>query len=562
MRSVLWVKRGCGAVRAASRGIASAAFFLFPASVILFGQATPPTPQQDPLNRVSPQSAILSFLDTCHANNYPRAAHYLDLSHLSSSDRAKQGPQLAQELEEILNREAQFDVASLSLEPDGDHEDGLAKNRERLISINANGKPVTLELERTDIRSGLPVWRVAPDSVQLIPVLAAATSESPIERRLPAVLVNTKLIDTPVWRWIALAIWALITGLISRPAAKLVYLLTPLLKRIAPDSGADALVRPFAGSLHLLIYAGVFEAGIAYIDPAAVPRLYLRRTVELIATLGVVWFAAGIVDLIMLRLRGSWNGAHHTISRSALPLISRVVKVMLLIVGFIGVLSSWGYNMATLLAGLGIGGVAVALAAQKTIENLFGSVAVVGDRPVFVGESCKFGDSVGTVEDIGLRSTRIRTADRTLVTVPNGQFSSMTLENFSRRDKMLFHNRLNLRRDTTPEQVRTLLAAIGRILQKPLIETAAMPVRFIGIGAYSLDVEIFAYVLTNRDEEFLQVQQDLLLEVMDAVAAAGTALALPTQVSVPFSAGRDRAEPKAIETAAVKEASANGPAGA
>ncbi len=100
---------------------------------------------------------------------------------------------------------------------------------------------------------------------------------------------------------------------------------------------------------------------------------------------------------------------------------------------------AWGYNTTTLLAGLGIGGVALALASQKTIENLFGSVAVISDRPVSVGDFCKFGSSMGTVEDIGLRSTRIRTLDRTLVTVPNGSFSTMTLENFDRRDKTLFH---------------------------------------------------------------------------------------------------------------------------
>ena len=103
---------------------------------------------------------------------------------------------------------------------------------------------------------------------------------------------------------------------------------------------------------------------------------------------------------------------------------------------------------------------ALALAAQKTIENLFGGVAVITDRPVAIGDFCKFGNQVGTVEDIGLRSTRIRTLDRTLLTVPNGQFSSMTLENFSKRDKMWFHLTLNLRRDTTSDQMRTLLDSL------------------------------------------------------------------------------------------------------
>jgi MscS family membrane protein len=143
---------------------------------------------------------------------------------------------------------------------------------------------------------------------------------------------------------------------------------------------------------------------------------------------------------------------------------------------------------------------------------------------------------VGTVEDIGLRSTRVRTLDRTLVSIPNAEFSSMVLENFSQRDKVWFHPTMNLRRDTTPKQVRNILEAIRRILtEDPKVETGALPVRFIGAGSYSLDIEIFAYIRTKDYDEYLKIQQDLLLRIMDAISAAGTALALPTQASISYS---------------------------
>ena len=207
-----------------------------------------------------------------------------------------------------------------------------------------------------------------------------------------------------------------------------------------------------------------------------------------------------------------------------------------MLLAIIVTLDNWGYNTRTILATLGIGGLAIALAAQKTVENLFGGVAVISDRPVVVGDYCKFGNQTGTVEDIGLRSTRIRTDDRTLVTVPNGPFSSMTLENFSRRDKMLLHFTLNLRRDTTPEQVRAVLGSISALLKgNKKFEIGAIPVRFIGVGTYSLDLEVSLYVLTRDGDEFLQIQQDLFLGILDAIEAAGTALALPTQASIPFA---------------------------
>jgi len=120
--------------------------------------------------------------------------------------------------------------------------------------------------------------------------------------------------------------------------------------------------------------------------------------------------------------------------------------------------------------------------------------------------------------------------------VPNAQFSSMVLENFAKRDKMLFHVTLNLRRDTTPDQVRKLLDSIGGVLaDHPTVEPGALPVRFVGVGTYSLDVEIFVYILTRDGDEFLKTQQNLLLKILDAVEDAGTALALPTQASVSYS---------------------------
>lgn len=245
-----------------------------------------------------------------------------------------------------------------------------------------------------------------------------------------------------------------------------------------------------------------------------------------------------IVDLIINHLNALLRQRRQSLSYSVLPLASRVLKITILLLMIAALLGNWGYNTSTIVAGLGVGGIAIALAAQKTIENFFGGVSVVSDRPVAVGDFCKFGDRTGTVEDIGLRSTRIRTLDRTLVTVPNGQFSSMTLENFDRRDKMLFHFMLNLRRDTKPDQVRELLASVANILTKhPKLETGALPVRFVGVGKYSLDLEIFTYVKTCDGDEFMNVQQELYLAILDAVEAAGTALALPTQANISYSNG-------------------------
>lgn len=541
-------------------------FAVIAAALAAAGQ-TPPSPADspapaeqkipDPLNRTSPQSSILSFLDACHAKNYERAVHYLDLSQFPRTSRMKEGVQLARQLEEILNRDAQFDVAAVSRDPEGDSQDGLSPDRDPLANLELNGQNVQLEMARKKLRSGILVWRVSAESIALIPKLAAGTSDSPIERHLPPVLVNYTLLETPVWRWLALVILAICVGALSRLLSRLILSgLAPALRRLAPRVHWER-IESMLSPVQLLLAAAVFGAGVHWIDPAAVLRLYLQRAVEALSMLGGVWLIARILDIGIVRLHARLDGSHYRVSRSALPLASRILKLVILALGIVAVLSSWGYNMTALLTGLGIGGVAVALAAQKTIENLFGSVAVISDRPVVVGDVCKFGDTLGTVEDIGLRSTRIRTADRTLVTVPNGQFSSMTLENFSRKDKMLFHIKLNLRRDTTPDQVRKVLQDIRGILKDPSIEAGPIPVRFIGVGAYSLDVEIFVYIRTEDGDEFLKVQQELLLRILDAVAAAGTALALPTQASVQYALNHPAPAPVEVGS----EPAANRPAG-
>jgi MscS family membrane protein len=242
----------------------------------------------------------------------------------------------------------------------------------------------------------------------------------------------------------------------------------------------------------------------------------------------MAWAGAVVTDIVADRWRNRLDPRMRAMTYSVLPLGQQIFKMFLYLIALLALLSAWGYNTTTLLAGLGVGGLAVALAAQKTIENLFGGISVIGDRPVLVGDFCRFGSRVGTVTNIGLRSTRIRTLDRTVVSVPNGQFSSMELENFSARDKIWFHQTLKLRRDTTSDQLRHVLSEVQDILkQHPKAEVGSIPVRFNGIGEYSLDIEVFAYVLTPDFDEFLGIQQDLLLDVMRAVEDAGTSLAVP-----------------------------------
>jgi MscS family membrane protein len=534
----VWTSRGCPSPKA---------LLVFLLGVSLCGVAKAATagpdpagvpPQSaDPFHRESPRSAVHAFLGVCHTGNYKQAWRYIDLRNIPREQRAKDGPQLAQQLEQVLDRDGRFDLASLSGEAAGDQADGRARTRERVDSFQLQGATVELELTRVTLRSGLSVWLFSADSVPLIPQLARLLSDSPIERHLPGPLVEWKLVSTPIWRWIALALLAVVLAPLSRLVSRPLLALADLVcRRILPRMDRSSL-QAFAGPLRLLLSTAAFRAGVEWTGPSVLLRLYLGRLISLLLFAGLAWLCMGVIDVVMRNARAALESRHRAFSYSVMSLASRFLKITILLFAIAAVLGSWGYNTTTILAGLGVGGLAIALAAQKTIENLFGGVAVITDKPVAVGDFCRFGDLVGTVEDVGLRSTRIRTLNRTVVTVPNGEFSAMTLENFSKRDKMWFHITLNLRRDTLPDQVRVLLQAITRMLtEHRKIEVGPLPVRFIGVGTYSLDLEVFAYVLTPNSDEFLQIQQDLLLWILDEIQSAGTALAVPTQAYLALGA--------------------------
>jgi len=507
------------------------------AQILPAAKPTSPAAGKDPLNRDSPQSSVVAFLEAAHAQNYSSAWRYMDLRNMPGDQRLAGGAELARQLQTILDRDTQFDVGNLSRDPQGDLADNLAPNRDRVDTFHVNGQTLELDLERVTLHSGLSVWLFSSDSVARIPIIAQLTNNSAIERHLPLPLVNWQLIGTPLWRWIGLVLLAFALAAFSKLLSRFALWLTQeFVKRVAPNWNLN-LLETFLGPLRLLLSVSLFRAGMEWFGPSALLRLYLGRVLALLFFWGIFWLCAVIIDAIVRHLRARLEARHRAFSYSVLPLSGRVAKVAVFVLIIAAVLSAWGYNTTTLLAGLGIGGVALALASQKTIENLFGSVAVISDRPVSVGDFCKFGNSMGTIEDIGLRSTRIRTLDRTLVTVPNGSFSAMTLENFDRRDKTLFHVTLNLRRNTTPDQVRTLLQSITELLKtNPKFETGAMPVRFVGIGTYSLDIEIFIYVRTLDGDEFNKIQQDLFLSILDAVESAGTALAVPTQATITYPA--------------------------
>jgi MscS family membrane protein len=505
---------------------------LFPVVSLAFALTTSPwaqtaAPKTDTLGRDNPRSAVTGFLEAGGNRDYQQASQYLDLSGLAKFDRAQRGPELAKHLEAILNSDSHFTVLRLSRDSQGDRTDDADPNREHVASVTLNGAPVTLDMERTALAPGGPqIWLFSRDTVAAIPKLAGSATPPAIARYLPPFFSSVQIAETPLWKWLALILAVLLLLALSRQLDRLLEVISGIagerMHAAAYVPWLLAIVQPLRVVLSLI----VFRLALEVVGPSAIARLYIGRAAQALLVWSIAWCLMRLVDLFLSRVETRLDARRRFASRSMLRLGRRTANATIVVLAILLVLSNWGYNTATLVAGLGVGGIAIALAAQQTIANVFGGVSIIGDRPVGIGEFGKFGDLVGTVEDIGMRSTRIRTLNRTVVSVPNSSFAGYNLENYSLRDKVLFNPTLTIKRTTPEDQVRRLVDALRKMLAaNRSVESVPTPVRVTGIAAAALSVEIFCYVRTANIDEFYTVQGDLLLAINGALLESNVELA-------------------------------------
>jgi MscS family membrane protein len=416
----------------------------------------------------------------------------------------------------------------LSEKPEGNLHDVAGADRELVDSISVDDSSVDIELQRVELQPGQTGWLFSTDTLTEIPRLHSLAHENGFEKQLPAVLVETRFFDTSLWQWLALVLLVPALGAIGRLVSHALLFLAgrfvPRWRKTLEGMG----IRELVGPVGLLLGVAAYGAGLSLVAPSALVRFYISRLLTLLAFMAIAWIVMRLLEILSRRMLSVADVRQRALYSSMLPLALRVTKIFVFVIALLATMSTWGYNTGTIWATLGVGSLAVALAAQKTLENFFGGVSVIGDRPVLVGDFCKVGDMMGIVEEIGLRSTRIRTLARTMVTVPNSQFSTMTIENFTRRDKIFFNPKLTIRCDATSAQMNKLMESFESLLRNyPEVEVGRVPIRFNAIGDYSFNVEIFAYIKTRDVDHFFEVQSKLYIKLIELVEAAGTGLAVP-----------------------------------
>jgi MscS family membrane protein len=481
-------------------------------------------PPKDPLGRDTPRGTVLGFVNAARKGNDQVVPLYLN-----TTLRNQAAVDLAHKLYVVLDNRLPARLNELSDKPEGSLPNPLKPDQDVVGTIATADGQLDIIVERVSRDKSGPIWLFSRKTLESIPDVFDELDLVTLDRYLPAILVTTRIAGIRLLAWLALVLIIPLSYILGGFVSRLLRPVVTLWHRRfgAPDRPAP---EGLPGYARVLLLAVAIRWLLRSLELPLLERQFWAGISVFLIIIALVWILLRVNAAGEGYLRRRFLDSTHSEMTSLLRLARRIVDVLVISAGLLVALRYLGVDATAALAGLGIGGIAVALAAQKTLENVIGGLSLIFDKALRVGDFLKLGETLGTVDYIGLRSTRIRTLDRTIVSVPNGQIANVGIETLSARDKFWFHHFVGLRYETTPAQMRSVIEGIRKLLVAHSgVDGTSIRVRFFRLGSFSLDIEVFAYIFASDWERFLEIQQELLLRVMEIVETAGTTIAFPSQ---------------------------------
>jgi len=481
-----------------------------------------PTVVGDRFGRDTPQGSMRAFFLAADAKNMQRAAEYLDLRYLDGEAASIEPKLLAEWLIVVLERQLALDLDTLSMSADGWLNDGLPEYRDQIGQIETSKGALILYLQHVpDGADGL-LWKISNRTVSQIPELHEEFGYSGVTAFIKSLTPEASFIGIELFKWVAGLLAALVAWLPIRFAGiGTAKLLTARQPEFFPP-----VSKFFIGPVSLLLIVLVMAAVITDLGLGATARKITEA--QTLTTILTVWMLLAGVNLLRDIYRQTLERQQQITAISLLGPIATSVKSVIVLLAIMFWLNNVGYEITALLAGLGVGGIAVALVLQKPLEDVFGAISLYTQQPVKVGDFCRAGNVMGTVEEISMRSTRIRTLANTLVAVPNSQLAGAAIDNFSARSKILYEPVIRLDLAATTDQVQFVLEGIRKLLEEHAdVQSDGARVRFKEFGLYGLELSVFAYITVTEYAAYLRIGEELNLAIMDIVARSGTRLATP-----------------------------------
>jgi MscS family membrane protein len=486
-------------------------------------QPAPPVPEpKDTLGRDAPQSAVLNFMKYAHRADYQTAAKYLE----HPTVKQNYDPlEMSRRLMVLINTSFHGSVAMLSNRPEGSLEDAEDPNTEVVGSFIVGDQTVPLVLVRVTRKGESPIWLVSHRTLDQVPGLYEKIGSPRLSAYFPDFLESHAFEGVPLAQWIA---WFLAIPFSLLIGWALTRFGTWMWKLRNPSKVVQIQPHLIARPLTLIFAILVDMRLVLLIGMPILYRVYYFRGSAIVLTITGAWLCIRIADQLFER-------AHvrnlRRESQSLLQLVHRFNNVVIVIMASLLIASILGFDTRTMLAGLGIGGIALALAAQKTLENLIGGITLVMDKSASVGDDCVISGRIVTIQEIGLRSIRVRTLEGTEIAHPNGVLSQTSIENLSRRTRFLISTPIFLSFQCSLAQLQLVIARVRELLYShPCIETKSARFRMSGVNANGFRIDLFAYVQANDAAEFTAIQEDVFFRIIAVVENAGAVWA-PSQVT-------------------------------
>ncbi len=487
-------------------------------------EETVATPLPDSFGRDTPRHTVQGFISALSENDYLLASNYLNLS------KSDNPTTVVRQFKQALDAGGRFQPdLQISNTPEGNLTDQLPPSQENVGVINIGEKSVSLLLERVVSKENEQYWQFSSETLSSIPEVIENSEPTLVSRYTVDSLDGKKLFGYQLADLVA-ALSMIVSSFVLTYIA--VWLLYHLLRIVYPRVRGVPLPLPDKVILPLsvVIMALILSEVMVYAGVSVTLREPVNRFTDIASWLALTWLLLRVIDAIFTRAVNLSYKKNYTERVSILGLLRKVVKALLLIFAVIVIFGNLGFDLTTGIAALGVGGLALALGAQKTIENLVGSVVVVADSPVRIGDYCKFGTYEGTVIDIGIRSSRVRTLTRTIVTVPNGDFSSMQIENFTSRDMFRFFHQLYLKRTADIDVVFKMVKDLDEFLKEhEMTNQEWNQVNILELRQDCYVIQLQAYINANDVMEFYDKQNVVFVDVLNQVAKYDVEHALPTQ---------------------------------
>ena len=477
----------------------------------------------DDFDRGTPQRSVEGFLAAAGKGDYETAAEYLDLRNRRGDARALTGVELARRFNVIVQRGVWSHINDLVDDPIGRRNDNLPDDMDLIGIIIEEGKEVRLNVQKVVRIDGVVVWKISKATVSLIPELYKSYGYSDVVENLRRILPDVTFLGYELFKWVILLAVSIFTY-------GMVLFIAVVIRRLLgdPDKFTNRQVYRF-----LTIPFGIWvvimsiDAVTTSLGRGGIAEAWAR--VSPVALLASVWFLFAGMNL----MRDIYAAYLHERGRPGTLVLlhpgANALKVFIVIGALLIYLDKFGINITAVLAGLGVGGIAVALALQKPMEDILSAATLYTQQPVRIGDFCRVGDYTGTIEEIGLRTTRIRTLAHTLVAIPNHRLVNEAIDNISARGSIWYHPTLRLRYDTTPDQLRQVLEDIRELLSAhERVQQDNHRVRFNDFAKQGMQIEVFAYLTTTDWAEFLELAEELNIRIVEIVSSAGASLFIPS----------------------------------